>query len=295
MRYEITHQTSYLYDSPAMMCHNLVYQKPMLSAHQHVAKFQFTIDPEPEYLSARNDFFDNEVIFFSILRSHTRLDVKVNSEVHITKPHYSSIKLGDSPPWEAVVSWLHSHHAQINIRQFYMESAYVKFIPGVHAYAQISFAPHRPVLAAVMDLTSRIFNDFVFTQGFTDVSTPLEDVFEAKKGVCQDFAHFQLACLRAMGLAARYMSGYIETLPPPGKPKLVGSDASHAWIAVFVPEMGWVEFDATNNLLVSDQHIRAATGRDFTDIVPLKGVVYSGGSHQMQVSVDVKKIEETID
>jgi transglutaminase-like putative cysteine protease len=146
-------------------------------------------------------------------------------------------------------------------------------------------------MEAMLDLNTRIYLDFEFTPGFTDVSTPLEKVFAHKKGVCQDFAHFSLACIRSIGLAARYISGYIETLPPPGKPKLVGADASHAWMGLYIPEAGWVEFDATNNLLVNDQHIRVAIGRDFSDVVPLKGIVYSGGGQKMDVSVDVRKIE----
>jgi transglutaminase-like putative cysteine protease len=142
------------------------------------------------------------------------------------------------------------------------------------------------------DLNTRIYNDFVFTPGFTEISTPLDEVFKSRKGVCQDFAHFGLACLRSIGLAARYMSGYIETLPPPGKPKLVGADASHAWLAIYVPEMGWVEYDSTNNLLVSDKHIRVAYGRDFSDVVPMKGIVYSGGGQKMIVKVDVNAVNE---
>lgn len=289
MKYKVTHHTSYTYEYPAIMCHNLVYQKPILMGCQTVSKFKYNIDPQPEFLSIRNDFFENEVIFFSILKSHNRLEVEVKSHVEVSTPAYVNINFSNTLNWESVVNWLHSTNAQINIRQFFLESDYVKFIPGIREYAMLSFTPERPVLEAVKDLNTRIFNDFSFTPGFTDVSTPLEEVFREKKGVCQDFAHFQLACLRSVGLAARYMSGYIETLPPPGKPKLVGADASHAWVAVFVPEIGWVEFDATNNLVVKDQHIRAAVGRDFTDIVPLKGVVYSGGSQQMKVSVDVRK------
>lgn len=292
MKYKVTHHTTYIYDAPAIMCHNLVYQKPILMRHQYVTKFKYSIDPEPDYLNIRNDFFENEVIFFSILKSHSRLDVEVKSHVEISEPSYLSVDFSKTPNWEAVVKWLHSTNAQIGIRQFFLESDYVKFIPGVREYALLSFTPDRPVLEAMQDLNARIFKDFSFTPGFTDVSTPLEEVFKEKKGVCQDFAHFQLACLRSIGLAARYMSGYIETIPPPGKPKLVGADASHAWVAIFVPDIGWVEFDATNNLLVKDQHIRAAVGRDFTDIVPLKGVVYSGGSQLMKVSVDVRKEPE---
>jgi transglutaminase-like putative cysteine protease len=143
---------------------------------------------------------------------------------------------------------------------------------------------------AMLHLNNRIFNDFKFTPGFTEISTPLADVFTYKKGVCQDFAHFALACVRSIGLSARYVSGYIETLPPPGKAKLFGADASHAWMALYIPDAGWVEFDATNNLLVNDKHVRTAVGRDFADIVPLKGIVYSGGGQKMTVSVDVRSV-----
>ncbi|MEQ8531219.1 MAG: transglutaminase family protein, partial [Imperialibacter sp.] len=143
---------------------------------------------------------------------------------------------------------------------------------------------------AMLDLNRRINKDFKFTPGFTDISTPLEDVFKHKKGVCQDFAHFSLACVRSLGLAAKYVSGYIETIPPPGKPKLVGADAFYAWNAIYLPGLGWVEFDATNNLLVKDQHIRVAYGRDFADVVPLKGIVYSNGGQKMVVTVDVSRL-----
>jgi transglutaminase-like putative cysteine protease len=154
-----------------------------------------------------------------------------------------------------------------------------------------SFTPNRPIMEAMLELNTRIFNDFAFTPGFTDISTPLTKVFESRKGVCQDFAHFSLACLRSIGLAARYVSGYIETLPPPGKPKMVGADASHAWIAMYIPGLDWVEFDATNNLLVDDKHIRIAVGRDFADVTPMKGIVYSVGKQNMKVSVDVRRLD----
>ena len=194
-------------------------------------------------------------------------------------------------PWEEVVKWLRTTDALNDIRQFYLESKHVHFVEGIKAYTLQSFTPGRPIMEAMMELNSRIFHDFSFTPGFTDISTPLEKVFETKKGVCQDFAHFALACLRSINLAARYVSGYIETLPPPGKPKLVGADASHAWIALYIPELEWVEFDATNNLLVDDKHVRVAVGRDFADITPLKGIVYSVGKQTMKVSVDVRNLD----
>jgi transglutaminase-like putative cysteine protease len=189
------------------------------------------------------------------------------------------------------VTWLQSAEADSDIKQFYLESDHVTFIAGIREYVLQSFTPGRAIMEAMLHLNARIFNDFDFTPGFTDVSTKIEEVFLHRKGVCQDFAHFSLACLRSIGLSARYVSGYIETLPPPGQAKLFGSDASHAWIALYIPDVGWTEFDATNNLLVNNRHIRTAIGRDFADIVPLKGIVYSGAGQRMYVNVDVSRVD----
>jgi len=290
MRYQVIHETKYEYQAPAALCHNIICQGPGAHPDQDIRGFDYQITPEPSFQAKRQDFFENQCIYFSIQKSHQQLQVIVKSEVQIKTPSWQSLSPAGTPPWEEVAAWLRTTAAMNDIRQFYLESDYVKVISGIKAYALASFTPGRPVMEAMLDLNSRIYQDFEFTPGFTDISTPLEKVFAHKKGVCQDFAHFSLACLRSLGLAARYVSGYIETLPPPGQPKLVGADASHAWIALYIPEAGWVEFDATNNLLVNDQHIRAAVGRDFSDVVPLKGIVYSGGGQQMQVSVDVRKL-----
>lgn len=292
MKYQVIHKTKYEYQAPASLCHNLICQGPGSHPYQEVLTFECQITPEPSFHVTRQDFFENQCIYFSIQRSHQRLMVVVKSEVSLQSPAWQSIPPAYTPPWEEVAAWLHTTAAMNDTRQFYLESDYVRFIPGLKAYALQSFTPGRPIMEAMLDLNTRIYQDFEFTPGFTDVSTPLEKVFAHKKGVCQDFAHFSLACVRSIGLAGRYISGYIETLPPPGKPKLVGADASHAWMGLYIPEAGWVEFDATNNLLVNDQHIRVAIGRDFSDVVPLKGIVYSGGGQKMDVSVDVRKIDE---
>lgn len=291
MKYQVTHITRYEYQLPASLCHNLVYQVPVNHAFQQVEKVHYQIYPVPHFLVTREDFFNNKFIYFSIEEFHQKLSVEIKSEVTIAEPVWINTVPKNTMPWESVVRWLQSTNAENDIRQFYLESDHVVFIPGIQEYALKSFTPGRPVMDAMLDLNARIFNDFDFTPGFTDVSTKLEDVFLHKKGVCQDFAHFALACLRSIGLSARYVSGYIETLPPPGKPKLFGSDASHAWIALYIPNVGWTEFDATNNLLVNDRHIRTAIGRDFADVVPLKGIVYSGAGQRMYVNVDVSRVE----
>lgn len=291
MKYQVTHKTKYEYHAPASLCHNIICQGPGIHPYQEVLAFDCNITPEPGFQVNRRDFFENQCIYFSIQRSHQRLKVTVKSEVLLKTPAWQSIHPPHTPPWEEVAVWLHTTDAMNDIRQFYLESDYVRFVPGIKTYALHSFTPGRPIMEAMLDLNARIYRDFDFTPGFTDISTPLEKVFAHKKGVCQDFAHFSLACVRSIGLAARYISGYIETIPPPGKPKLVGADASHAWMALYIPEEGWVEFDATNNLLVNEQHIRVALGRDFSDVVPLKGIVYSGGGQKMDVSVDVRAME----
>lgn len=251
---------------------------------------RYNIHPEPHFLATREDFFRNKFVYFSIEEFHKNLSVEIKSEVEVIEPVWINTVPKNTMAWEDVAIWLRSSSASNDIKQFYLESDHVGFIPGVQDYALESFTPGRPIMEAMLHLNTRIFNDFDFTPGFTDISTKLEDVFLHRKGVCQDFAHFSLACLRSIGLSARYVSGYIETLPPPGKAKLFGSDASHAWIALYIPEVGWAEFDATNNILVNTMHIRTAVGRDFADVAPLKGIVYSGAGQRMFVNVDVSRM-----
>ena len=294
MKYEVTHKTKYVYQSPASLCHNIVYQWPTTYPFQQVDSYRYTILPEPNFLVKRTDFFDNQYLYFSVQKTHKELVVESKSDITISKPDWISIDPASTPSWETVAKWLRETTTPNDTRQFYLESPHVTYIKGLRSYAIQSFTPNRPIMEAMLDLNNRIYRDFKFTPGFTEISTPLEDVFKYKKGVCQDYAHFGLACVRSIGLAGRYMSGYIETFPPPGKPKLVGSDASHAWMSLYIPDAGWVEFDSTNNLLVSDQHIRVATGRDFSDVVPLKGIVYSGGGQKMIVTVDVKQLPEIL-
>ncbi len=292
MKYKVTHITDYIYENTASLCHNIMVQIPRDWPFQEVKSFDYEILPKPSYTVDREDFFENKNVYFSIEKTHKKLTVTSKSEVVLSSPAWIQVNPSDTQPWEEVAKWLKSTEALNDIRQFYLESKHVDFVPGIREYALRSFTPNRPILEAMLDLNNRIFTDFKFTPGFTDISTPLSKVFDSKKGVCQDFAHFSLACLRSIGLAARYVSGYIETLPPPGKPRMVGADASHAWVAVYIPELDWVELDATNNLLVDDKHVRVAVGRDFADVTPLKGIVFSVGKQTMKVSVDVLRLED---
>jgi transglutaminase-like putative cysteine protease len=291
MKYKVTHITDYIYEFPATLCHNLMFQIPPELSFQKVVEYSCEINPRPSSKLERVDFFGNKYLYFSVERPHKNLTVQSKSVVKLLTPEWISIEPDSTMVWEKVVDLLHSNKTSTDIRQYYLESNHVQYVDGIKEYTLKSFTPGRPIMEAMLDLNTRIFEDFAFTPGFTDISTPLEQVFKHKKGVCQDFAHFSLACLRAIGLSARYVSGYLETLPPPGKPKLVGADASHAWIAVYIPGHDWVEFDATNNLLVNDKHVRVAVGRDFADVTPLKGIVYSGSEQEMKVSVDVRSLE----
>ncbi len=194
-------------------------------------------------------------------------------------------------PWKTVRHILKNGPNRLSVHQFVLDSPKVATASELTKYAEPSFSTGRPLIEAVSDLTQRIHNDFDYVPGFTTISTPLSSVLKHRKGVCQDFAHLAIGCLRAMGLAAPYISGYLETQPSPNKEHLIGADASHAWFSVYLPNHGWIDFDPTNNLLPDDRHITAAWGRDFADVTPLKGVVLGGGQHTLTVSVTVEPIE----
>ena len=291
MNYRITHRTRYIYNEPVTLCHNEARLLPREMDGQQCIQCRLIIDPAPADLREWIDYFGNRVVFFSIEHPHEKLSVTANSDVAITKTPRS---LGDWPqaPWESVRDALHSEGAPdvLEARQFMLDSPLSAASPDLLAYAQSSFPPGRPMTDAVEDLMHRIYQDFEFVPEATTVSTPLEEVLELRRGVCQDFAQLGIGCLRSLGLAARYVSGYIETLPPPGKPKLQGADASHAWFAAWVPGLGWLEYDPTNDLIPEERHIVIGWGRDYGDITPLKWVLFSSGEHEMIVSVDVEPI-----
>jgi len=220
------------------------------------------------------------------------LTVTVKSQVE--KINSTDINVSDrGQSWEMVRDILRNSTGEfLDEKQFTHPTEITTATEEIKNYAELSFTPGKSFFDAVHDLTKRIYADFKFTPGFTTVSTPLSLVMKERKGVCQDFAHFAISCVHSMGLPARYVSGYLETLPPVGKEKLVGVDASHAWISVFIPGMGWVDFDPTNNQLANDQYIIIGWGRDYFDIIPLKGVIMSSSSHELKVSVDVRRLQQ---
>ncbi|MER2493870.1 transglutaminase family protein [Catenovulum sediminis] len=292
MKYTVKHTTTYRYSEPVSLCQNHARLTPIQNNFQHCLSSHLTASPSVDYQESFIDYFGNQVTVFDIPTQHDVLEVTSISEVEIFNRQQTSL-FDWQIPWESVVNALRTPNSLILLQaaDFSTPSIFTPIDENIRAYANQSFVPGRSIIAASEDLMARIFNDFKYESGFTTISTPLSEVFAHKKGVCQDFAHFALACLRSLGLAARYVSGYIETIPPEGEEKLEGADATHAWFAVFVPDLGWVDFDPTNNVLPNEQHITLAVGRDFADVTPLKGIVFGGGSHQLSVAVDMRRQE----
>ncbi|MHA7059043.1 transglutaminase family protein [Aquimarina sp. M1] len=299
MKFKIIHSTQYSYDADVSFCHNIATLIPRKSLGQELVDFNIQITPAPSStdFSERIDFFGNHITRFSLQQLHRKLEVTSTS---IVKRDYTAVfdsfhsenckKVTLS---EALLLLKANSKEILDAKQYILESILIRNIEdSIKKYALVSFKPNRSIFEATYELMQRIYTDFDFVSGFTNVSTPLKDVMEEKKGVCQDFAQIAIACIRSIGLPARYISGYIETVPPPGKIKLVGTDASHAWFAVFIPGFGWVDFDPTNNQIPKNQHVVVGWGRDYYDVPPLKGVVYSSGKSKLKVSVDIRPFQE---
>ena len=296
MIYNIYHKTTFNYHSIVSFSHNIARLKPKESAHQKLLAFSMQVTSQ-EYES--HDFFDlfgNNNTHLVVREPHQSLSVIGESKVEISLEKIQermdmfaskTISYGDT-----IERLCKFHIDDIEAKQFLFESKLIsRKSQQIKEYALKSFQKDRDVFEATQEFMGRIFNDFEFVSGFSDITTSVEKIFEVKKGVCQDFAQFAISALRSIGLPAKYMSGYIETLPPNGKEKLFGADASHAWFAVYIPNAGWAEFDPTNNMLPREQHIVLGSGRDYYDISPLKGVVRSSGGSHLSVMVDVKREE----
>lgn len=291
MNYRITHRTTYVYDEPVAVSHHAARLRPRETHTQRCMEFKLEFDPEPDLFTEHVDSFGNQVSCFSIQKLHVRFEVISRSFVMLApvlQPDPSQ-----TAPWEEVAALFRDPVAVdlLDPCQFVFRSPLLTPEMPLRDFALPSFKKDRPVLDAVIDLGHRIHKEFVFDPRATTISTPLEEVLENKRGVCQDFAHLAIACLRAMGLPARYVSGYLRTRPPPGKPRLQGVDASHAWVSCFVPGFGWVDFDPTNDCFTSLDHITVAIGRDFSDVSPVRGIITGGGKHVVGVGVDVEPVE----
>ncbi|MGZ8160597.1 MAG: transglutaminase family protein [Methylobacter sp.] len=296
MKYRITHSTLYQYSQLVGLCQNEARLQPRDFWRQQCQSSRFDISPEPGDFHERRDFFGNRVAYFAIQQAHQRLMVTAVSEVTVF-PRQSCDDLANLTTWEHVRDQLQGSLGQtqqqdgydelLDAKLYVLDSPMVITSSDLANYAQSSFLPNRPLVQVVADLMQRIHADFTYAPSSTTIATPLSDVLHFRRGVCQDFAHLAIGCLRSFGIAARYVSGYVETQPEPGKQRLVGADASHAWFAVYVPGAGWLEFDPTNNKLPFDQHITLAWGRDYTDVTPLTGIAFGGGQHTLSVSVYV--------
>ncbi|WP_433972470.1 transglutaminase family protein [Tunturiibacter lichenicola] len=291
MIYRIVHRTTYKYRNPVSLGNHVACLKPRLLPHQQLTQTELRIQPLPATRTERVDYFGNLLCFFTVQEPHKQLVVEARSEV-IMQDNASPWPQ-QSPPWEVVTQSLPNDltPAGREAYQFGFESPRIRIRTEFADYALQSFTPGKPMAEALLDLTARIHKDFRFDSKVTTVRTTTEEVFRKRRGVCQDFAHLQIACLRSLNLAARYVSGYLRTYPPPGLPRLIGADASHAWVSAYCPGAGWLDVDPTNNLVPSNGHVTLAWGRDYSDVSPLRGLILGGGAHTLKVAVDMEPLD----
>ena len=288
VRLSVSHTTTYRYSTPVETALHLATVRPLDRPWQRVVTHHVSIDPAPSYESARIDAFGNEVRYFSFDAPHESLLVTSETTVVLT-PRWGALDASATPTWEDVA-------AQLRFRaggpyrpesEFVFASPNIELAPELRAYALPSFAPGVPIIAGAIDLMHRIHAGFTYEPQATAFDTPALRAFRLRQGVCQDFAQVMIGCLRSLGLAARYVSGYLRTLPPAGAPRLIGADASHAWVSVFCPDTGWVDLDPTNDVLADLDHVTLAVGRDYSDVSLLRGIILGGGAHTVDVAVHV--------
>jgi transglutaminase-like putative cysteine protease len=282
MIYSAEHSTTYLYSGPVSICHTEVHLAPRSGVAQTVLSHSLEISPEPAYSVTREDYFGNEITCFSIQEAHETLTVVSRSLVETLEVEPPFPRL--TPPWEAVRDELRTRATDDLFRasEFTGRSPMVRGTTDFRDWAQASFTPGRPIADACLELTHRIYTDFTYDPRATTISTPVEEVLKQRKGVCQDFAHVMSSCLRSLGLAARYVSGYLKS----GE-ETRGAEASHAWCAVYCSQYGWLEFDPTNDLMPRGEHVTVAYGRDYSDVAPVRGVAIGGGEQLINVAVSV--------
>ncbi len=294
MRLSILHETHYQYASPVLVSHQLLHLTPRVLARQSFGAHRIDIDPVPSEYDVGTDYFGNPVTRALFAQPHTALSVRASSQATLA-PRAADPLAAASTPWQRVRDRLSSLEAPplLEPTEFVFESPYVEIFGALAEYAAPSFPAGAGVLHGAADLMRRIHADFEFDAAATVVATPLREVLKLRRGVCQDFAHLMIGALRALGLPSRYVSGYILTSPLPGYPRLVGADASHAWVSVYDPAAGWIDFDPTNDCLVDDEHVTLAWGRDFGDVTPMRGVILGGGEQTISVHVTVTPVESS--
>lgn len=291
--YRITHRTEYVYEQEVRASYGQLHLLPRELPGQRCRRAEVRVEPLPDVYRERIDFFGNRAGYFSLHEPHTRLSVTAESVVEV-EDRTSELSLFAQRPWELVRDAVVAGAGGLDpeIAQYVLDSPLIPIRESYLEYAAPSFRPGTGVLEAIASLSARIHADFAYAPGSTSVSTPLQEAFARRQGVCQDFAHVAIACLRALGLPARYVSGYLETDPPPGRQKLTGVDGSHAWLSVYVPDAGWIAVDPTNDQFVGGRHVVTAVGRDYSDVPPMNGVIYTdGATEKLDVHVDVVALD----
>jgi len=293
VHYRILHETRYEYARPVVLSQQLLHLTPRDLPWQRCLAHHIGIDPQPAENCDREDYFGNGVKQILLAAPHDVLSVRAESVVE-TRVHAEQSAGVPMSAWETLRDRLHSSEGEplFEASHYLYESPQVECLPELRVYSTPSFPKGRRVFDAARELARCIHADFEFDPKATGVTTQLREVFERRRGVCQDFAHLMIGCLRSLGLAARYVSGYVLTTPPAGRPRLIGADASHAWVSVYCGEAGWVDIDPTNDCLVDDEHITLAWGRDFSDVTPMRGVVLGGGEQELEVHVTVSTLAE---
>jgi transglutaminase-like putative cysteine protease len=291
MVYNVSHKTTYRYTNPVSVGEHVACLTPRSFSQNRLVRNTLRIQPAPSTLTERTDYFGNILSFFTVEEPHNELIVEAWSQVNVDTEPASSATL--SRPWEESAKPLAEDHTDDGLAayQFQFASPRVRLNDEFAAYALESFTPERPMREALTELTSRIYLDFRFDSKATNVRTPPEEVFKKRQGVCQDFAHVEIACLRSINVAARYVSGYLRTYPPPGKSRMVGADASHAWISAYSRDRGWLDMDPTNNVAPTNGHVTLAWGRDYGDVSPLRGLILGGGGNTLKVEVDIEPLD----
>jgi transglutaminase-like putative cysteine protease len=292
--YRVEHRTAYRYAEPVMLSHQQLHLTPRTLDYQSIQAHEVVFNPAPTQLRKIIDAFGNPVTEIAIETAHKTLDIIARTTLSVTERRTNDPV--ETPSWEIArdalayrAGW-HPEPAILDATQYLFESPYARVKRSLKAYAGDCFEPGRPILAAATALMAKLHGEFKFDATATSVTTPVMTFFEQKRGVCQDFTHLMISCLRSTGLAARYVSGYLLTRPAPGKPRRVGTDVSHAWVSLFVPANGWIDLDPTNNLMPSLEHITIAWGRDFSDVTPLRGVINGGGEQTLEVKVKVEPL-----
>jgi len=288
--YDVSHRTTFTYSQSVSISHHLLHLSPRICPNQTCLRYSLVIEPPPTIIKESTDYFGNPTTYLTIEEPHSELSIIARSSVEVVaRPGPVP---AETPAWDSITAMLQraTERELLDVYQFAFDSPFTQSENGAATYAAGSFPPGRPVLEGAIDLMNRIYTEFKYEGGVTDVYTPIDTVIAERRGVCQDFAHLQISGLRGLGIPSRYVSGYLQTVPPEGEARLVGADASHAWLSIWVPGTGWVDLDPTNNLLPGDRHITVAWGRDYGDVSPINGLVVGGGAQEIEVAVDVAPV-----